>query len=109
MRLLSLSTCEYLGASISQLYHPRLTMRSDCAEKHPEATVKGTDLSPIQPSWIPPNVYFEIDDFNLAWLDSEKYDLIHHRELLGSVPDWNVFYKKCFQYISPHLYSYLCL
>lgn len=73
----------------------------DCAEKHPEATVKGIDLSPIQPSWVPPNVYFEIDDFNLAWVDSEKYDLIHHRELLGSVPDWIEFYKKCFQALKP--------
>ena len=66
---------------------------------HPKATVKGTDLSPIQPTWVPPNVQFEIDDFNLDWIDTEKYDLIHDRELLGSVPDWMEFYTSCFKYV----------
>lgn len=73
----------------------------DCAEKHPEASVKGTDISPIQPVWVPPNAYFEIDDFNLDWDDHNKYDLIHERELIGSIPDWNEFYVKCFKALKP--------
>lgn len=36
----------------------------DFADAHPEATVIGTDLSPIQPAYVPPNCKFEIDDFN---------------------------------------------
>ncbi|UQC81420.1 methyltransferase domain-containing protein [Colletotrichum lupini] len=28
----------------------------------PNAEVTGIDLSPIQPSWVPPNVKFEVDD-----------------------------------------------
>jgi ubiquinone/menaquinone biosynthesis C-methylase UbiE len=28
----------------------------------PEATVIGTDLSPIQPKDVPPNVYFYVED-----------------------------------------------
>jgi hypothetical protein len=91
------------SSSFLQLYIPRLTLHSDCAEKHPEATVKGIDISPIQPPWVPPNAYFEIDDFNLDWIDTNKYDLIHQRELLGSVPDWDEFYNKCFKYVSPSL------
>jgi len=73
----------------------------DVAAKHPEATVKGTDLSPIQPAWVLPNAYFEIDDYNIEWDDIDKYDLIHQRELLGSVPDWITFYRKCFKALKP--------
>ncbi len=32
------------------------------ADEFPSAHVIGTDLSPIQPGWIPPNLQFEIDD-----------------------------------------------
>lgn len=30
--------------------------RSDFADEFPSAEVIGTDLSPIQPSWVPPNL-----------------------------------------------------
>lgn len=29
---------------------------SDFADEYPEAEVIGTDISPIQPSWVPPNL-----------------------------------------------------
>lgn len=29
---------------------------SDFADEFPEAEVTGTDISPIQPGWIPPNL-----------------------------------------------------
>lgn len=74
-----------------------MILPSDMADKYPEASVKGIDVSPIQPFWIPPNAKFEMDDFNLRWEDQEKYDLIHARELLGSVPNWNLFYENCFR------------
>jgi methylase of polypeptide subunit release factors len=32
------------------------------ANERPEATVLGTDLSPIQPNLVPQNCSFEIDD-----------------------------------------------
>jgi hypothetical protein len=75
------------------------------AEKHQEAVVKGIDVSPIQPNWVHPNVRFEIDDFNLDWDDNNKYDLIHARELLGSVPHWPEFYAKCFRFVDPKAHS----
>jgi hypothetical protein len=35
----------------------RLTItNSDFADEYPGAAVIGTDISPIQPSWIPPNL-----------------------------------------------------
>lgn len=34
----------------------RLTCLSDFGDEFPSAEVIGTDISPIQPSWVPPNV-----------------------------------------------------
>jgi 2-polyprenyl-3-methyl-5-hydroxy-6-metoxy-1,4-benzoquinol methylase len=34
----------------------------DVADENPEYIVKGIDLAPIQPTWVPPNVRFELDD-----------------------------------------------
>ena len=39
----------------------------DIASEYPSAEVIGTDLSPIQPKWVPPNVRFEVDDASLDW------------------------------------------
>lgn len=39
----------------------------DVGEMYPSARVVGVDLSPIQPEWVPPNVSFEIDDFEADW------------------------------------------
>jgi hypothetical protein len=63
----------------------------------PSAIVKGIDLSPIQPSWIPPNVRFEVDDYNKEREHTNRFDLIHSREILGTVPDWVQFYKKALE------------
>ena len=74
----------------------------DVADENPQAAVKGIDLSPIQPRWIPPNARFEIDDYNIDWIDTEKYDLIHARELLGTVSDWSHMYRNVYRYRHPH-------
>jgi cyclopropane fatty-acyl-phospholipid synthase-like methyltransferase len=39
----------------------------DCAALYPNAEMIGTDLSPIQPSWVPHNVTFEVDDAARDW------------------------------------------
>lgn len=40
----------------------------------------GKDLSPIQPSWVAPNVKFEIDDLEKEWTFKPDYfDFIHSR------------------------------
>lgn len=68
------------------------------ADQYPEAVVEGIDLSPIQPTWIPPNARFEVEDYNTDWVGGEKYDLIHARELLGTVPDWRQMYINVYRY-----------
>lgn len=50
---------------------------------------------------VPPNCTFEVDDYNQEFLDEDKYDLIHQRELVATVPDWLVFYKKIFKSLKP--------
>lgn len=39
----------------------------DMADEYPDCQVLGTDLSPVQPNWAPPNCRFEVDDFEQDW------------------------------------------
>ncbi|KAF4313836.1 methyltransferase type 11 [Botryosphaeria dothidea] len=59
------------------------------------------DLSPIQPSFLPPNVRFEIDDIEDDWTYTEKFDFIHARYLLGAIKDWPALIQKCYKYLKP--------
>ncbi|KAF9763584.1 hypothetical protein IL306_003059 [Fusarium sp. DS 682] len=49
----------------------------------PGATVIGTDLSPIQPKDVPPNVYFYVEDSSDEWMFNNKFDYIHTRSTAG--------------------------
>ncbi|RYO76363.1 hypothetical protein DL766_006674 [Monosporascus sp. MC13-8B] len=74
----------------------------DFADEYPGAQVIGTDLSPIQPYWIPPNCKFEIDDAELPWTWPEgTFDYIHIRYLLGSISDWPQLFKQAFAALKP--------
>ncbi|CZR54890.1 related to methyltransferase [Phialocephala subalpina] len=53
------------------------------AQENPGTSVVGTDLSPIQPSFVPPNCQFFIEDCEDDWIFSQKFDLIHGRALLS--------------------------
>ncbi|KAB8232620.1 class I SAM-dependent methyltransferase [Aspergillus alliaceus] len=71
-------------------------------DMHPSARVIGTDLSPIQPSFAPPNVQFEVDDCCDPWLyEKDKFDFVHVRSLYGCVADWDKFYKEAYKHIKP--------
>lgn len=62
----------------------------------------GTDLSPIQPTWVPPGVQFEIDDANLPWTwPDDTFDFVHIRCLFGSIVDWSKLYKEAFRCCKP--------
>jgi ubiquinone/menaquinone biosynthesis C-methylase UbiE len=74
----------------------------DMADQYPSATVTGTDLSPIQPEWVPPNCHFEIDDVSLEWTFPENhFDFIHIRELFGCIPDWDFFFQQAYAHTKP--------
>ena len=52
------------------------------AQRYPQASVTGTDLSPIQPGYVPANCQFEIDDAEDEWVFSTKFDFIHIRAVM---------------------------
>jgi SAM-dependent methyltransferase len=61
----------------------------DFADIHPDSHVVGIDLSPIQPSNIPPNCRFFVDDIESPWTFESKFDFIHARAMCGSIRDWD--------------------
>ncbi|KAL4860655.1 hypothetical protein BDV12DRAFT_191577 [Aspergillus spectabilis] len=79
------------------------------ADLHPSASVIGTDLSPIQPKWVPPNVQFEVDDCTDKWLyKKDSFDYIHVRGMYGSVGDWDEFYEQAYNHLKPGGYLEHC-
>ncbi|MCJ1362716.1 hypothetical protein MMC16_001822 [Acarospora aff. strigata] len=73
----------------------------EMGEEYPSAEIIGTDISLIQPSWVPPNVRFEIDDAGKEWTFSKKFDFIHVRALVGSLDDWPAFLAQCYKHLKP--------
>ncbi|GAB1740059.1 hypothetical protein NU219Hw_g4980t1 [Hortaea werneckii] len=73
----------------------------DFADQHPEAEVLATDLSVIQPYWIPPNVQFEIDDAEEEWQYHSKFDYIHIRSMGGSISDWPRLMQQAYDNLRP--------
>jgi SAM-dependent methyltransferase len=75
----------------------------DIADEIPGAEVIGTDLSPIQPSWVPPNLRFVIDDVEDDWTypENAKFDFIHGRAMGGSIKSWPRLFKQCLDNLTP--------
>lgn len=73
----------------------------DVADAYPAATVIGTDLSPIQPSWCPPNVSSYVDDADAEWTFDAPFDYIHGRALVGGIADWPKFYSQALANLKP--------
>ncbi|KAH8714719.1 S-adenosyl-L-methionine-dependent methyltransferase [Ilyonectria robusta] len=74
----------------------------DFAEQYPSAQVIGTDISPIQPSWLPPNLEFQIDDCTQEWTFApNSLDYIHIRWLVGSIVDWPRLFKQAYRCLKP--------
>nr|XP_036578046.1 methyltransferase domain-containing protein [Colletotrichum truncatum]KAF6785176.1 methyltransferase domain-containing protein [Colletotrichum truncatum] len=73
----------------------------DFGDEHPDAEVIGVDLSASQPSFVPPNVRFEIDDIEESWTFSQPFDYIHSRMMKGSIRDWKNFLQNCYDNLSP--------
>ncbi|KAI3575621.1 S-adenosyl-L-methionine-dependent methyltransferase, partial [Fusarium oxysporum f. sp. albedinis] len=71
-------------------------------DKFPNASVIGTDLAPIQPGWIPPNLEFQIEDCTQQWtFQPNSFDYIHMRWLVGSIADWKSLFKEAYKCLKP--------
>jgi len=61
----------------------------DMGDEFPEADVVGIDLSPIQPTWLPPNVRFIVDDAEAEWVwPANSIDFVHARHMCMAIKDW---------------------
>ncbi|KAF2814278.1 putative Trans-aconitate 2-methyltransferase [Mytilinidion resinicola] len=94
------------------LKHPRKVMdigtgsgkwAIEMGHKYPNCEITGTDLSPIQPEWVPNNVKFVIDDANEDdWMvEPDSHDYIHTRVLLGCFQDFREIIAKAYKYLKP--------
>ncbi|KAI0018998.1 S-adenosyl-L-methionine-dependent methyltransferase [Xylariomycetidae sp. FL0641] len=75
----------------------------DFADQYPHVEITGTDLSPMQPVWVPPNVKFEIDDCTMVpwtWPDN-TFDLVHARYLVGAIKDYDAFFNEAYRVCKP--------
>ncbi|QGI61475.1 hypothetical protein CEK26_005442 [Fusarium fujikuroi] len=76
--------------------------RREFADKFSNASVIGTDLAPIQPGWIPPNLEFQIEDCTQEWtFQPNTFDYIHMRWLVGSIADWKSLFKEAYKCLKP--------
>ncbi|KAA8903044.1 S-adenosyl-L-methionine-dependent methyltransferase [Sphaerosporella brunnea] len=74
----------------------------DAADRYPGAEVIGTDISPIQPGWVPPNCKFEIDDAEQEWTyRPDSFDFIHVRNFTFSCNSWPKFMASLYKHTTP--------
>lgn len=74
----------------------------DFADENGSAEIIGTDISPIQPNWVPPNVKFEVEDMEEEWTYPDNYfDYIHMRSMSGSFTDWDRVLKQAYDKTIP--------
>lgn len=71
------------------------------ADEHPKASVLGTDLSPMQPTIVPPNCKFEVDDFEAPWTFTQKFALIHGRMLNCCFIDGKRLFQHAYDALEP--------
>ncbi|KAK7565345.1 S-adenosyl-L-methionine-dependent methyltransferase [Phyllosticta paracitricarpa] len=71
------------------------------ADEHPSANVLGIDLSPIQPTEIPPNCSFLVDDAEDQWAWDTKFDFIHVRAMVAAIKDWPRLLGQSYEFLNP--------
>ncbi|KAI0525519.1 S-adenosyl-L-methionine-dependent methyltransferase [Xylaria bambusicola] len=71
------------------------------ASQYPDTEVIGTDLSPIQPHYLPENCRFEIDDAEDDWTYNEPFSFIHGRALMSCFDDPSRVVKQAYENLEP--------
>ncbi|RMJ25149.1 TAM domain methyltransferase [Aspergillus sp. HF37] len=75
----------------------------ELAPDFPDAEIIGTDLSPVQPTEVPENVHFLIDDAaEDEWLwGYDHFDIIHAANMTGSLPSFKDLLRKALNHLKP--------
>jgi SAM-dependent methyltransferase len=71
------------------------------ADHHPSVMVIGTDLTPIQPTSVPPNCKFQIHDAERLWNFTTSFKLVHLRYADTWVRDWPQIVNQTFEALKP--------
>jgi len=71
------------------------------AVQNPSAVVIGSDLSPIQPSYVPPNCKFEVDDAEDTWTYTQPFDYIHGRALFTCFKHPSTVFRNAYAALNP--------
>ncbi|KAK3323871.1 S-adenosyl-L-methionine-dependent methyltransferase [Cercophora scortea] len=67
----------------------------------PSAEILGLDLSPIQPTWVPPNVRFIVDDIEDEWASGSGWDYAHFRNMAVILRDLQKAVNQTFRHLKP--------
>ncbi|KAL4418184.1 methyltransferase domain-containing protein [Colletotrichum abscissum] len=73
----------------------------EMGDRFPNTEIIGVDLSAVQPSWVPHNVKFEIDDVESRWVGNRMFDYIFVRYMLVSIQDWPKLVQNIYEYLNP--------
>ncbi|KAF5844117.1 hypothetical protein GGP41_010165 [Bipolaris sorokiniana] len=74
----------------------------DMADKYPNAEILGVDIAATQPSFVPPNCLFEIDDVEEDWpYRPAHFDFIHGRDLMTAIRDWPRVIAQAYAHLKP--------
>ncbi|CAK7226011.1 hypothetical protein SBRCBS47491_006081 [Sporothrix bragantina] len=72
------------------------------AELYPYCEVVGVDISAIQPTAVPHNVFFEVDDCEVEWMrPDDTVDLVHLRDMAGAFADWDFIFREALSCLKP--------
>ncbi|KAK3326711.1 hypothetical protein B0H66DRAFT_581072 [Apodospora peruviana] len=72
----------------------------DIGDRFPSARVRGIDISPVQPAWVPPNVDFLVDDCENDWL-SRDVDFAHFRFMITVLKNKPLVLQNAFTALKP--------
>ncbi|KAK5309204.1 hypothetical protein LTR70_010517 [Exophiala xenobiotica] len=74
----------------------------DMGDVFPSAEVIGTDIAPVQPTWVPPNVQFVVEDAEDDWTFTPgTFNLVFGRELFMAIRDWPRFMSQAHTALKP--------
>ncbi|OQD74197.1 hypothetical protein PENDEC_c012G06184 [Penicillium decumbens] len=78
----------------------------EMAPLFPDAAITGTDLSPVQPTEVPENVHFLVDDATEDdWLwGQDHFDFIHIGNMSGSLPSFKRLLRQSFNHLKAGAY-----
>ncbi|KAG6199391.1 hypothetical protein E4U35_006700 [Claviceps purpurea] len=76
------------------------TWAIEVGDKYPSAKVRGIDIAPIQPKWVPPNVSFLLDDCEQDWIERDV-DLAHFRFMIISLKNTSRVLGHAFESLRP--------